>query len=252
MKKGKKIKITILFFLLAALTAGFLEHQRRTNRFFADSNDFEHLAKHVYFAAQEIMPKKEPTNVLDIKFHRQEHSLSCEIAALKAILDWRGLAISENELLKSLAFSERGPRQAGNIWGDPDLGFVGDIDGSMPNIGYGVYEKPIYELSIKFRNAQIPENATLTQLIDELQAGNPSIVWGISGSRKDISWKTKEGKIIKAVMGEHTRVLMGFTGTKEQPKEIILMDPLYGKITLKVDDFLKDWAILGNKAIVVF
>ncbi len=78
-----------------------------------------------------------------VAFHRQEHALSCEIASLKMALSYYGVDVSETQLISELPVDTPGPRQPGNIWGDPEKGFVGNIDGTMPNSGYGVYEKPI-------------------------------------------------------------------------------------------------------------
>jgi len=44
-----------------------------------------------------------------------------------------GVNVTENELIAQLPTSDPGPRNTGNIWGDPELGFVGNINGSMPN-----------------------------------------------------------------------------------------------------------------------
>ena len=94
--------------------------------------------KKIYYKIQNL--KEEPATIkLDVPYHRQEHSLSCEIAALKMALDYYGLKISESDLIKELVFNTKDSRSKNNIWGDPDLGFVGNIDGKIPNGGYGVY-----------------------------------------------------------------------------------------------------------------
>ncbi len=153
---------------------------------------------------------------LNIPFHRQEHALSCEITALKRALMFKGKNISENELLKRLPFDTKEPRGSDNIWGDPDRGFVVNIDGKIPDQGYGVYEGPITDLAKLYRPSRIIDNATLTDILTELSRGNPVIIWGTLASGKDISWNIKDGKFVKAIYGEHTRVLAGFSGTIEK------------------------------------
>lgn len=92
-----------------------------------------------------------------------------------------------------MPISDPGPRRQNNIWGDPNLGFVGNINGAMPNTGYGVYEQPIYDLASKYRSAKIITDGTLADLITELTNDNPIIVWGvIVGRTRDISWETPE------------------------------------------------------------
>lgn len=193
-----------------------------------------------------------PDVLLDVPFHRQEHSLSCEIAALKMALNYHGQMVSESELLKDLPFSTLSPRSSGNVWGDPDKGFVGDIDGKSPNGGYGVYENPIVNLALRYRDAKKMENADMADVLTEVENGNPVIIWGFLASGKDISWRTKDGKYVKAVFGEHTRVVTGFSGTPATPVTITLLDPIYGKIRMSAKGFEGNWARLGNRAVVIY
>lgn len=189
---------------------------------------------------------------LAVPYHRQEHSLSCEVAALKMVLGYYGEPVSETDLITQLPVDDPGPRQPGNVWGDPDLGFVGDIDGRIPNGGYGVYESPLVELAGRYRSAEAVTGATLPDLLTEVDAGRPVIVWGTLGDGRDISWTTPRGKRVAAIAGEHTRVLIGFTGTPQQPKRLILHDPIYGTITMTKEKFLANWKLLGNRAMVVY
>src|SRR5262245_9197550 len=57
------------------------------------------------------------TALLEVKWHRQEHSLSCEIAALKMALSAQGIEVPESELIGRLRFDVT-PR-ANGVWGDP-------------------------------------------------------------------------------------------------------------------------------------
>lgn len=239
----------------------FLAQEIQVNNdfFIFNAQKFSRVARRVYYTAALAIPKEEPTVRLNVRFHQQEHSLSCEIASLKMILDYRGLKVSESELLRLLPFSDLRARRPNSkkggldIWGDPDIGFVGNIDGSMPkNTGYGVYEKPMRDLSKKWRDAEVITGEPFERLIKELTSGNPIIVWGAVGSGQDNSWETPTGKFVKAIKGAHVRVLVGFTGTKQKPKEVILMDPLYGEIRWSVNKFLANWAKLENRAVVIY
>lgn len=215
----------------------------------------ERIAKHIFYRVQAILVlslERDLDIKLDISFHRQEHSLSCEIATLKMALDYYGLDISENELLTNLVFDTTEPRSPQNIWGNPNLGFVGDIDGKIPDDGYGVYPKPLAQLTNRYRPARAFEEATLSQILTEVARKRPVIVWGSIGSGKDISWRAEDGEEIKAVLGEHTRVITGFSGTVSNPKKIFLMDPVYDIRVMTKANFLADWALLDNKAVVVY
>jgi len=55
--------------------------------------------------------------------------------------------VSEEELVRKLAFDTKDPMSPDGIWGDPEKGFVGDINGPIfYRTGFGVYEKPIGRL----------------------------------------------------------------------------------------------------------
>lgn len=211
------------------------------------------VEKEIMYSAQAIrFFGAGPETALNVPFHRQEHALSCEIAALKMALNYHGQMVSENELLRDLPFDTLSSRSPGNVWGDPDKGFVGDIDGKSPNGGYGVYEDPIVNLALRYRDAKKMENAALFDVLTKVAGGNPVIVWGFLASGKDVSWRTKDGKYVKAVFGEHTRVVTGFSGTPANPITITLLDPIYGKIRMSAKGFEGNWARLGNKAVVVY
>lgn len=207
--------------------------------------------KKIYYKIQNF--KQYPADVkLDVPYHKQEHALSCEVAVLKMALDYYGIGPSENELIGQLNFDTKESRTKTNIWGDPDLGFVGNIDGRIPNGGYGVYEDPIVALASKYREAKKLTGASLSDILKEVSSNHPVIIWGTSASGRDISWETKTGKKIKAVYGEHTRLLIGFSGTVDNPTSVILHDPIYGTISMSIKKFLKNWATLDNKAVVVY
>lgn len=195
--------------------------------------------------------EKDITQII-VPFHPQEHALTCETAALRMSLNYYGMGVTEEELLKKLSFSATGSKTIDNIWGDPDLGFVGNIDGSVfKGTGYGVYDKPIRDLAEEYRSSFVMEKAELGDVLQEVKDGRPVIVWGLLSRRKPIMWQTKEGKKIEAHPGEHARVIVGFYGTTSNPTKIILMDPIYGKIRMSKEKFLSDWKIMENRAVVI-
>ncbi len=196
--------------------------------------------------------------LLQVPQYYQRYSLSCEAVSLRMALAYKNKTVSEDELIQNLKFATLKPahydsRTNQEIWGDPEVGFVGRIDGSMPaKTGYGVYEKPILDLALRYDKAAILEPATLDSLIGEIAAGNPVVVWGSINGGIDISWHDESGKFIKAISGEHARVVVGFSGTESAPTGIILNDPVYGRIEMTTAEFLRDWGLLGNKGVVVY
>ena len=196
-------------------------------------------------------------SVLTVPFYKQKYSLSCEIASLRMALAYKWVYVEEDELIEDLVFVTKAPpttnAQTGEVvWGDPNLGFVGLINGKMPVTGYGVYEKPVLDLALKHREASDLSPATLENLIYEIGRSNPVVVWGSLTDGKDISWTDYNGNKIKAVAGEHARVAIGFRGEADNPTHIIVLDPVYGKIVMTKEKFVKDWGLLENKGVVVY
>ncbi len=187
---------------------------------------------------------------LPVIYHRQEHSLSCEIAALKMALNGVGITVPEGELLNQLAFDPT-PRGR-NLWGDPFTGFVGDIDGKMGVTGYGVYWDPIKDVAGRYTYAEVVQNAIPQDLAKHLIAGRPIVWWGYFGRGRKLGWETPDGKQINAVYGEHARTIIGFTGSEDDPTGFILMDPIYGELYWDTEKLLKNSENFGNSGVAVY
>lgn len=254
MFKNKKILWWLLAILMLVAVSYFTSAIKVIGDIINDwSLKLARVEKQVMYSAQMLSPASRFFDVvLKVPFHKQEHALSCEVAALKMALGFYGIAVAESDLIRDLKFDTKDPRNEYNIWGDPDEGFVGDIDGKVPNEGYGVYEQPVMDLALQYREAKKMEKPQLADVLSEVNNGHPVIVWGSISDGKDISWLTPEGKYIKAVYGEHTRLIIGFSGTPENPKYILLLDPIYGKVIMSKNRFLTNWALLDNKAVVIY
>ncbi len=198
--------------------------------------------------------KPAPTIKLPIAFHRQEHSLSCEIAALKMALNFKGIKVTESDLLAQLPFDQTpksGLPGQRSVWGDPDQGFVGDINGKMPATGYGVHWGPINHLASQYRPSEIIVGWSPTQIAQELMGGNPVIMWGVAGNRpRRIYWNTPDGKLVRAAIIEHTRVITGFSGPVDKPSGFYTMDPVYREIYYPVGKFYANWEYLDVYGVV--
>ncbi|MDP2789722.1 MAG: Ig-like domain-containing protein [bacterium] len=186
---------------------------------------------------------------LAVPFHRQDYKLSCEAATLVMALRYRGIDIGEQPIIDAIGFDPT-PKKNG-VWGDPDIAFVGDIDGQQPGTGYGVYAVPIAKAGSAYRPTRVLDGATLQDVLTQVQAGNPVIVWGNASTGQRVDWKTPTGKTVRAIAGEHTRVVIGFVGSVSNPSTIVTLDPLYGEKRFTRAAFLADWALLGNMAVVV-
>lgn len=198
---------------------------------------------------------------LDVPFLRQERSLSCEAATLRMALAYRGVRIPERELLAAIGVDPT-PR-SGNVWvartaeptavwGDPDEAFVGNVDGLMPKTGYGVHAAPIARVAGQHRRAEVVIGGTAQLLAREIAQGNPVIAWGfVPGRGKPLAWRTLGGAEVRTVDGEHTRVVIGYTGTVEEPTGFHVMDPIYGEQYWKTERFMENWKPLGSMGVII-
>lgn len=187
---------------------------------------------------------------LSMPLHYQEHSLSCEVAALKMALGRYDVAVSESELIRSLPFDST--PKSDDVWGDPYRGFVGDIDGTMLVTGYGVYWDPIARLGLQWKRTEVLRGVLPADVAAHVAAGRPVIVWGNYGRATAQQWRTLDGDLVSAVQGEHARVVAGFRGSVSEPTHFLLLDPLYGRLEWSTQAFLNNLNLLGRHAVVVY
>lgn len=190
------------------------------------------------------------TTLLNIAVDYQDRPLSCEAAALKMALAYKGVHISENSIMAYVGYDELGPRQ-GDIWGDPYLGFVGDIDGRQNTTGYGVYWDPIATAASQWRPSEAFISWTTAQILGEIALGNPVILWGVYPGGSYDPWQTAEGKAIEAWKGEHARTIVGFVGTPADPEQIIINDPVSGRLYWSRSTFEANAATFHFSGVVV-
>jgi len=189
--------------------------------------------------------------LLNVALDWQDHPLSCEAASLKMALTSKGVYISENDIMKEIGYDPT-PHQ-GNIWGDPDRAYVGNIDGKICNTGYGVHWQPVAKAANEWREAEAFSGWNLKNLIKEIELGNPVIVWGTLPVQTlhECSWYTPERKYIKTLQETHVRLVVGFIGESENPSKIILNDPLAGRLYWPTSYFLTNWKIFGYSGVLV-
>lgn len=186
---------------------------------------------------------------LNVAYNHQDHNLSCEVAALVMALTYKGVNVTETPLINAIGFDPT-PKSNG-VWGNPNVAFVGDIDGHQPSTGYGVYWDPVATAAQAYRPATAFSGWTVAQLTAEIKKGNPVVIWGTAGSGTRIDWKTPQGGNVVAINGEHARVAIGFIGSAENPTKIITMDPLVGEKYFTISSFEWNWGLLGNSGVVV-
>jgi len=189
---------------------------------------------------------------MSVPFHKQEHSLSCEVASLRSALLYKGLDVSESELIKYQPKSYPIKYENG-VWGDPSKGYVGDIDASQVRMtGYGIYWKPIAELGRRYRPAEDFRHVGWNHIKENVLGDNVVIVWGnYHQNPQTLIWQTLEGANVLGFIGEHTYIVLGWEGDPNHPDQVILLDPMRGRLKMSYADFMRNWSFLDYSGVVV-
>ncbi|HNT29871.1 MAG TPA: Ig-like domain-containing protein [bacterium] len=180
--------------------------------------------------------------MLDVPLYYQGRSgdsaFYCNLVSARMLLAYRGVYISDAQMRADAGYG--GVRGSGN----PHNGFV---------TNYGTYWGPVSAGAGKYRSVRLMSGGNLTELLQEVQNGNPVMIWGQNGwsTPTNISWTADDGTSIYAVSGMHSVVVKGFQGTPENPTAIYINDPWRGSTTLTVAKFKSNWSYF-NMAMVVY
>jgi uncharacterized protein YvpB len=188
---------------------------------------------------------------LAVPLVKQDLRFECNITAATMVLNYYGVQVTKEQFYEKISKQSVPYDSADNIWGDPNEGFVGDIRGN--DRGYGVHWDPVAKVINRYRSSEVHRNWNLTDLLSEVKAGHPVIVWWQNGrsTPDDISWTTPDDEEIKAVNGMHSEVVVGYVGTAEKPQRILVNDPWRGKRELTVEQFTSLWQFYDETALVV-
>lgn len=187
------------------------------------------------------LPSKEKVSVsfvtapevykLDVPYFRQQYSRSCESASLRMALSYYGIDTDDMAILQKIGYNPRPKDKENNIWDDPHKMFVGDASKDNGE-GYGVYGEPVVLAAQKFgRRAEYVKGSAITAkfLAKNIREGYPIVLWGYTSlGGGTTTWKTREGKEVTAIPGEHARLVMGVYGSTGNPVGFYLHDPLSG------------------------
>jgi len=181
--------------------------------------------------------------MLSVPYYRQEQRFECELLAARMVFAYRGIYMSETQIMREIGVSTVPYNSANNTWGDPNVYFVGDVTGASK--GYGVHLDPIARV------------ARAHGIAREVQNGNPVIILWQNGwsTPTNISWNTPEGKRIHAINGTHAGVVVGFKGSVDAPTAMIVQDPWYRggpRRTYSISSFNALWNYHGRSALVIY
>ena len=185
---------------------------------------------------------------INVKFFRQEFPSTCEAAAVRMVLNFYGIQVKENELISKMPVDST--ERTDEIWGDPELGFVGYVYGKNNRVSYGLHAKPTAKWMSNWKNAESYELADLKALQQLIKDKKPVIAWIQKGKSEKVSWKTLQGKKIETYLGEHTVVVIGFSKVNGTD-EIIFLDPEFGETRIKSEIFLETWNRFNRQVVTI-
>ena len=167
-------------------------------------------------------------------------TLDCEA---RSAVDWAryfGVSIDENEFIDKIPLSD-----------DPEIGFVGDINGDMgqlPPAGYGVYPPPIAAILREYGlNAKAVSNMSYEDLQREIASERPVIVWIVNlpfEIEPDV-YTASNGNTIPVAPFEHTWIVSGYNLST-----VTVVDSEW-TYNVKLETFLERWAVFDNRAIIM-
>lgn len=173
---------------------------------------------------------------------RQVYRNDCEATALSMLLGGRVGQVHLQHLLPIAHpyVPQTGPDET--VWGDPELGFVGNVRGG----GYGVYDRPLLALARRYDpGATNLTGTSVARIVAALRSGRPVVAWIQFGPSLLRSWTTPAGRAVNANYAEHTVTLTGW-----KPGEITYNNPWTGtREAFTIAGFAQLWHTLGDRAV---
>jgi uncharacterized protein YvpB len=206
-------------------------------------------------------PKSAGSNVqssamVEVSGMTQEPELynGCEVTSLSMLLAAFGHPVDKTELARSIA-KDPSPQildENENIisWGDPNVGFVGDVTGDHP--GLGVYHGPVAKLLDNLLPGQAKDltGRPFDDILGVIRSGRPVMVWTTVNFQPTSNWETWQGPNgpVKATFDEHAVLVVGY-----DENHVYLNDPLDGSSGKPVDreSFVAAWKQMGSQAVTI-
>lgn len=201
----------------------------------------------------EQLPKQHMIDVLMIKQLPELYN-GCEVTSLAMLAAYLNLPYDKLELAALLSKDPTPVQRDKNgkitFWGNPDVGFVGDITGKQ--IGYAVNNGPIEQLLEEIYGPGRTENLTGLDFKDLQRAvsdDRPVIIWTTANfepTNQWLEWSSHNGTTVKATFQIHAVLLVGY-----DDNHVYVNNPLSGTAAenIAIESFIKSWEQLGKQAV---
>ncbi len=175
---------------------------------------------------------------LKIAAHPKYYYLGCEAAAAVDLAGFYDVSIYQSDFQQKLPLSD-----------NPDLGFVGDVNGpwgQVPPYAYGVHAAPVAALLQQYGvEVEGGKGYTLEQVKEKIAAGHPVIAWVIGNMVGGVPAEYTDSKGNKTIVAAYEHVVI-LTGYDKDSIRYVNNGKFYD-VPYKV--FLNSWGVLGNMAV---
>lgn len=175
---------------------------------------------------------------------------NCETAALQILL--ATVDVNADQLTLQRQLRRDGPLDpqasgGAQVWGDPEIGFVGRADGTGPAGGFGVYQRPIAALALRHgRRLADLSRGPPASVYQRLASGHAVMAWVGLANGPYGQWRTPTGKLVRVNFNEHAVVLSGLTTSGK----VQVSNPLAGtREVWSKQTFETRWDRLGRRAL---
>jgi uncharacterized protein YvpB len=178
------------------------------------------------------------SHYLKIATDKQYFALGCEASAAVDLAEYYDVLIYQYNFQHELPLSD-----------NPDLGFVGDVNGpwgQVPPYAYGVHAAPVSELLQKYGlNVEGGKGYSLEQMKAKIATGHPVIAWVIGNMVGGVpaEYVDKAGNKTLVAAYEHVVILTGYN----QDSIRYVNNGRFFEVPNEV--FLNSWGVLGNMAV---
>jgi uncharacterized protein YvpB/nitrogen fixation protein FixH len=193
---------------------------------------------------------------LAVPGYKQQYILSCEESALRMALAYRGIMVSDMDVLQAENYDPQPRNTTTNTWQNPYETFVGNVNGTEDVTGWGAYGSAIAAAADKLGgNASYISGITVQQVSNAVHSNDPVVLWGMMPNetpRLD-SWNTDTG-IVTVVANAHVRTVYGVVGSASDPLGFYIHDPIFGDIywsTATLEANMTANGLIGSQGVIV-
>ena len=177
--------------------------------------------------------------IWNILGHRQFFKIGCEASAADDWAKYFGVEVNE------FAFQVRLP-----ISDNPDMGFVGDVNGpwgQVPPYAYGVHAGPVAQVLSDYYGMQAVgmKGFTTRELKEQIAAEKPVIAWVVANCTwsEPYEYTDKAGNKVITAPYEHVVIVTGYNETSFRYMN-------NGKFyDIPTEYFERTWSVLGNMVV---